>query len=344
MRPELLGLAANLAASGEPFVLAVVVRREPASSAQLGNTAVITASGEFHGWLGGSCIRPTVVRESRAALAEGRPRLVSLSPDPSADRRPGVTVFPMTCHSGGSVDIYIEPVLPAPRLVVFGTTPVAQALARLGKGMGLSVDAVVPEADASIVPGVDRVLRAAMPGDHPAEAECHDSNAGSSSRPRVAVVATHGERDEEALVEAIRLEPEYLGLVASRKRFAQVRETLLAGGVPAEALARVRSPAGLDIGAKTPEEVALSILAEVVQVRRARATANPAEAEFHDRPEFHASGGAAQGVDPVCGMTVAIATAKHQAEHGGRTFYFCCAGCRQRFLAEPERYQAAAAR
>jgi len=109
MHAELLRMAAELAGREEPFVLAVVVRRQPASSAQAGDMALITAAGEFHGWLGGSCTQPTVVREARRALADGRPRLLALSPDPEAERRPGVAVFPMTCHSGGSVEIYLDP-------------------------------------------------------------------------------------------------------------------------------------------------------------------------------------------------------------------------------------------
>ncbi len=331
MRSELLGLAASLAASGEPFVVAVVVRREPASSAQVGNMAVITQRGDFHGWLGGSCIRPTVIREARAALADGTPRLISLSPDPSSDRRRGVTVLPMTCHSGGSVDIYVEPVLPVPHLFVFGVTPVAQALVRLGKGMGFSVDAIDPDADAAAFPDADQVLAST-------------SARGPSSARRIVVVATHGERDEEALAEAIQLDPDYLGVVASRKRFAQIRETLLAGGTPAASLDRVRSPAGLDIGAKTPAEIALSILAEIVTAGAgvaARGGGASAGAAEHAPTEPEAP---AEALDPVCGMTVRVATARHVAQHAGRTFYFCCGGCRQRFLAAPEQYEAAVPR
>src|SRR5262244_3579057 len=119
MRCEILQLAAELARKGEAFVMAVVVRREPASSAQDGNTALITEAGDCHGWLGGSCIQSIVLREAAAALAAASPRLISLSPDPDADARPGVASFPMTCHSGGSVDIYLEPVLSPARLVVF---------------------------------------------------------------------------------------------------------------------------------------------------------------------------------------------------------------------------------
>src|SRR5204863_7267704 len=130
MRAELLQLAADLARKGEPFVLAMVVRRESYSSAHQGDMAVITADGAYHGWLGGNCTQPTVKREARQALADGKPRLVSLSPDPGENARPGVTALPMTCHSGGSVDIDLEPVLPAPRLQLFGEAPCARAPAR----------------------------------------------------------------------------------------------------------------------------------------------------------------------------------------------------------------------
>jgi xanthine dehydrogenase accessory factor len=323
MRAEILQLAADLTRRQIPFVLAVVVRREPASSAQLGNTALITASGEFHGWLGGSCIQPTVLREAMAALGDAAPRLIALSPDPGADRRPGVTTFPMACHSGGSVDIYMEPVMPAPTLLVFGVTPVAQAVARLAKGMGYNVVASDPDADRASFPDADRLLTTIVGEEWP-----------EPQRARLfAVVATLGQHDEDALQAALALEPAYLGVVASRKRFAQIRETLAARGVAAAALDSVVNPAGLDIGARAPEEVALSILAEIVQNRRSAAengvTTSPPAAIGEER-------------DPVCGMTVAVEGARHLAEYAGRTFYFCCGGCRERFLAAPDQYGAVA--
>lgn len=326
MRADLLQLAADLARREEPFVLAVVVRRQPASSSQAGDMALITAQGAFHGWLGGSCTQPTVVREARRALAEGRPRLVSLAPDPELERRPGLTVFPMTCHSGGTVEIYLEPVLPAPRLVVFGVSPTARALVKLGKAMGYSVVAVDPAAEPDLFPNADQVLT-----DLGKAPRLYSPSPG----PRFAVVATLGEGDEMAIRDALALTPAYLGVVASRKRFAQMRETLLAGGVTAAALETIRSPAGLNIGARSPEEIALSVLAEIVEHRRAEEL-RPAETKAEERET-------ATAVDPICGMTVEIATARHTAEYGGRTWYFCCGGCRQRFLAAPETYAGDAA-
>jgi len=316
MHAELLRMAAELAGREEPFVLAVVVRRQPASSAQAGDMALITAAGEFHGWLGGSCTQPTVVREARRALADGRPRLLALSPDPEAERRPGVAVFPMTCHSGGSVEIYLDPILPATRLLVFGASPIARALATLGRAMGYSVAALM---DGEAEEGVAA----------PAAGSAGDPLAPGARS--YAVVATMGERDEEAIRAALALRPAYLGVVASARRFAQVRESLLARGVAAAALDSIRSPAGVAIGAQEPAEIAVSVLAEIVALRHAAAAA-PGTPQPADSP--------GQAIDPICGMTVETAGARHTAEAGGRTWYFCGEGCRGRFLAAPERFAA----
>jgi xanthine dehydrogenase accessory factor len=333
MRSELLQMAADLTRREEPFVLAVVVHRRPASSALAGDMALITAAGAFHGWLGGSCTRPTVVHEAQLALADGQPRLVALTPDPEAARRPGVEVFPMTCHSGGSVEIYLEPVLPAPRLVVFGVSPAARALVKLGKAMGYAVTAVDPDAGPDDFPEADQVLTA-LAGQLTA-------SSGGAHGSRFAVVATLGERDEAAIREALTMQPAYLGVVASAKRFAQMRETLLAGGVPAAALDAIHSPAGVRIGAETPEEIALAILAQIVERRHAEGASTdavpdavPAEVAVPAPKPIDA----VDALDPVCGMRVVIAGARHTAEHDGRTYYFCCGGCRERFLATPERY------
>jgi xanthine dehydrogenase accessory factor len=330
MRAELLQLAADLARRGEPFVMAVVVRREAYSSAHQGDMAVITADGSYHGWLGGNCTQPTVKREARRALADGQPRLVSLSPEPPAPRA-GVTALPMACHSGGSVDIYLEPVLPVPRLLLFGPSPAASALARLGKAMGYLVELVDPSAAGGAHPDADRVH---------AEAGAPELGAlAAGSEHLFAVVATMGESDEDSIAAALALEPAYLGAVASRKRFALIRETLIGRGLPAAAIDRVRNPAGLDLGARLPEEVALSIMAEIVQLRRARAAELARDSEVAQAPAPEER----EERDPVCGMTVAVATARHRAEHQGRLYYFCNPRCREKFLAAPDRFLTAPA-
>jgi xanthine dehydrogenase accessory factor len=193
------------------------------------------------------------------------------------------------------VDIYLEPVLPAPRLLLFGDSPCARALARIGEVMGYAV-----EVAGSIAPRGGTLF---------------------------AVVATMGESDEDSVATVLAAQPAYLAVVASRKRFAEMRDALLARGVPREALEKIRNPAGLDIGARLPEEVALSIFAEIVQLRRA------------EQPKLEP--GVATEIDPVCGMTVEVEAARHKAEHAGHTFYFCNPRCREKFLAAPDRFLAA---
>jgi xanthine dehydrogenase accessory factor len=320
MRPDLLRVAAELAERGEPFALATVVARRAPSSARVGDAAVVTARGAFHGFVGGSCVRPTVTEQALLALEEGKPRRIVLSPDPDDPKGKDAAVFPMTCHSGGSVEIHIEPVLPPARLLVYGLTPAARALVRLGAAMGYRVTAVDPAADRSAVPEAEAVLTEAA-------AVARDEG----PREVFAVVATHGEWDEEAVLAALKHAPSYLGVVASAKRAEELREFLEKKVTSEERphLARLRAPAGLRIGAQEGEEIALSILAEIVAQKRA-----PQPARRVALPVLAAE----QAVDPVCGMTVAVATAKHHAEHRGRTYYFCCAGCREKFLAQAERY------
>jgi xanthine dehydrogenase accessory factor len=225
----------------------------------------------------------------------------------------------MTCHSGGTVDIYLEPVLPAPRLLLFGDSPCARALAQLAKAVGWSVDSVAADPVAHADRGYTDYAAPEI------------AALAAANVRKFAVIATMGEADEDSIVAALSARPEYIGIVASRRRFAEIRQSLLGRGVSAEALDRVKNPAGLDIGAHLPEEVALSILAEIVQLRRAD-SAQP------ESPPTEIS-----ALDPVCGMTVIVARARHRAEHEGRPYYFCNARCRERFLAEPARYPGAAA-
>jgi len=358
MRHDLLDRASDLARRGEPFALATVIARSPPISAHVGDMALVTSEGTFFGWVGGSCTRPTVIAQALEALDDGKPRLVALDPDPESRRRPGLTVFPMTCHSGGSVEIHIQPVMPAARLVVFGVSPTARALARLGKAAGYAVDIVEPGVDAADFPEADTVLTSAS---------APELRAPRPHVPVHVVVATQGQWDEEALRAALDAEAAaghpfaYLAVMASPRRFAEMR-ALLAETVAEERLRRIKNPAGLDLGAELPEEVALSILAEIVQLRRGRAVAAPGKAPAASEDAAArtpkgprrvglalAGGGAAaaagpgQARDPVCGMTVTIAGAAHRAQLEGRDYYFCCGGCRERFLAAPERYLAAEA-
>ena len=321
MHPDLLALAASLSSREERFALVTVVRREPPSSARVGDAAVVTAKGDYHGWVGGGCTRSTVLREALRAIADGEPRLLSLSPEPDQGRRAGVVALPMTCDSGGTVEIYVEPVLPVARLLLFGSSPAVRVLARIGHAMGYRVDVVDPDADKAAFPEAMSVSRAISRDTVPRGAHV--------------LVATMGERDLEAIEAVAAHAPAYLGVIASPKRFAQLRDALLARGVSREALAEIAAPAGLDIGARTPEEIAVSIMAQIVERRRAATKAQ----EMQDAPTVELLADTArEALDPVCGMSVTIAGASHTAEAHGVQYYFCCAGCRTKFLADSARY------
>lgn len=321
MRTDLLALASSLASREERFALVTVVRREPPSSARVGDAAVVTEKGDYHGWVGGGCTRSTVLREALRAIADGEPRLLSLSPEPDEERRAGVVSLPMTCDSGGTVEIYVEPVLPVARLLLFGSSPAVRVLSRIGHATGYRVDVVDPDADKAAFPEAMSVSRSLSPDSVPRGAHV--------------LVATMGERDLEAIEAAVARAPAYLGVIASPKRFAQLRDALLARGVSRGALAGIAAPAGLDIGARTPEEIAVSIMAQIVERRRAAAKAQEAQ----DAPTVEIlAESAREAIDPVCGMSVTVAAARHTADLGGVEYYFCCAGCRTKFLADSTRY------
>jgi xanthine dehydrogenase accessory factor len=319
VKRELFDLAASLSRRGQSFVVATVVRRDGLSSAHLGDMAIIDAAGGFHGWIGGGCTRPTVEREAALALQSKQPRFIQLSPEPERDVRPGLLMLPMTCHSGGTVEIYLDPVIASPRLALFGRSPILTALAALAHAIGYLVDVADPDAQADEVPGADRVFTSI--------------DAPELEGATFVVVGSMGEFDEAGVARALALKPLYLGVIASRRRYALLRDALIARGIDTSALAAISNPAGLDLGAREAGEVAVSILAEVVA--RRNATEKKVALPLVAPPE-------ATSIDPVCKMTVTVATAKHVGEWDGRTWYFCCGGCKTKFLADPTKYIAAA--
>src|SRR6476659_10496211 len=254
---------AELDEAGAAFATATVVAVQRPTSARPGARGIIHPDGTIEGWVGGSCAQPVVVREALRSLADGQPRLLRLSKDAPAEGRrgDGVIELVMTCHSGGTLEIYVEPHLPAPLLWVAGTTPIAGALVTLGSAMGWKVTVFDPFASAEDFPAADQVSQ-----------ETALTRVEPDVSPYV-VVATQGQWDEEALAAALRRNASYVGLVASPTRANVVRQWLRdETGLAEDRLAALRAPAGLDLGAETAEEIALSILAELVQVRRGRAS------------------------------------------------------------------------
>jgi xanthine dehydrogenase accessory factor len=304
----ILDRAAELERRGEPFALATVVRCEAPTSAKPGAKALVREDGTVEGWVGGACAEPVVVREALQALRDGRPRLVGLYGEAGRDpqRAEGILDYAMTCHSGGTLEIYVEPYLPVPLLVLVGHGPVVDTLATLGQAAGY---AVVSLRDDAAWAGIESL--------------------GLGRRASV-VVATHADSDEDALARVLRTEAGYVSLVASRRRAASVVERLRQRGVPAERLGRFKAPAGLDLGAVTPAEIAVSILAEMVQHHRAD--------KLGDATPGIAPAGPTEALDPICGMTVDIASARYHSQAEGRTTYFCCLHCKETFEQDPRRY------
>lgn len=318
MKKDLLLEAAERQQRGETFALATVVRCERPTSARPGARALIYADGRLEGWVGGSCAQPVVVREALRAMERGEPRLVRLrgrggQTGTGADDG-NVVEYPMTCHSGGTLEIYVEPHLPSPRLVVVGDSPIARALASLASFMGYGVTAVAPDAGPDDFPGAARVVE-----------ELGEVKGALDARTCL-VAASVGDYDEEALEQAALADLGHIAVVASPRRAEALRAYLLDRGVPEERVARIKAPAGLDIGAVEPEEIALSIMAEIVQLRRKSSGGSSVGA--------HGACPTATAMDPVCGMSVEIAGARHVAEVDGEKVYFCCSACKRRFLEE----------
>jgi xanthine dehydrogenase accessory factor len=287
---DLLERAAELRRAGTPFVMATVVRSVKPASARPGDRALLYDHQRV-GWVGGGCVHATIEREARAALSDGAPRLVRLSPTPVEED--GIVSYPMTCHSGGTLEIYLEPVLCRPELVVLGESPVASGLRALAEPLGFrtvdSLEAITNARDAWVVA------------------------AGMSS----------GE-DQPLVRAALELEVAYVAMVASRRRSEAFVEALRTDGVDEEIISRLKAPAGLDIGAATGTEIAVSIFAEIVQRRRRarRVSRIPMDRQL-------------MAIDPVCGMEVDPTTARWTVERLGETFYFCAPGCRKAFQATP---------
>jgi len=320
MFDQFLSKAAELLAQDEPFAVAEVVRYQAPISGKPGDKAIIVADGKMWGWIGGGCAQPVVVKEALKALTDGQSRLIRISPSSSPED--GIIEYAMTCHSGGTLDIFIEPVLPKPRIIVLGRSPVARTLVTLAKTIGYSVLVAAPGADSESFRDADLVQTN------------FDMNGVKITPQTFVVVSTQGEADEEALEAALNTGVSYIALVASKKKAEKVLDYLKERGIGAEKVSRVRAPAGLDIRASSPEEIAVSILAEIIQVRNLKAANSVSTPEL---PELKQ-----EARDPICGMTVDVSTAKYKSDFQDVSFYFCCTGCKQTFDKHPEKYVLAA--
>lgn len=295
--------AVELVETGESFAMATVVWRQAPSSGQHGSRAIVTADGEVYGWIGGACAEPVLLREARRVLDEGRSALVWLGQEADLEGMhvpEGVLTIPISCQSDGALQIFIEPVMAAPHVLVVGRSPMAVTLLDLVRDLGWRGDLVSAE-------------------------EFHGCQITSST---AVIVATQGHGDEEALQTAVEADPMFVGLVASSKRGNVVREFLAEQGVDATRLAAVQVPIGLDLGHTGHREIAVSILAELVQ-RRAAGEFKPRRRDALPVVEPESV------IDLVCGMTVDAVPSNRPFEYQGTTYYFCAPGCRKAFEKDP---------
>jgi xanthine dehydrogenase accessory factor len=309
MDADVLADAVELTRARTPFVLATVVWRRGPSSGHVGSKAVVLADGTVHGWLGGACAEPTMIREARAALDDGVPRRLFLgAPDELAAHDIDETItVPMACESEGAVEIYLEPFLPAPQVVVIGRSPAVHVLTVQARVLGWDVAVIDDGGD---------------PDEHPVPELVRTSLdlAGLGVGPCTAiVVATQGHYDDLALRAALHTDAGYIGVVAAEKRASALVELLRDNGLDDAQLARVHAPAGLDLGPVDNAEIAVAVLADLVARRSSGQLRGPGSA------------GPVEAVDPVCGMTVFVTTAKYHAEHEGTDYWFCAPGCLQVF-------------
>ncbi len=299
---DVFELAGELARRGEEFALATVVWRQGPSSGQQGSRAIVTASGQLHGWIGGACAEPVVIREAQRSIIDREPRLLLLgTPEQFGVVPEGMTVIPISCQSEGAMEVYVEPVLSSPHLVVVGCSPMAHTLCELARALGWRSD---------LIDGAD-------------------FSAADVDARAVVVVASQGHGDEEAIEQAVAACPAYVGLVASRRRGESVLGYLADRGVPQDLLDRVRVPVGLDLGHTSHREIAVAILADLVRLRASGAL-------VPDHPAAPAT--PVSAIDPVCKMTVAADRTSHPLEYEGAIYYFCGTGCRGAFEEDPAAY------
>ncbi len=295
----------ELLAREEPFVLATVVAYKSPQSAKPGSKAIIKNDGSQIGWVGGGCVQPIVLREAKQALQTGKPKLLTISPDASREDWKGVESYRMTCEGGGSLEIYLEPFLPKPQIVIVGRSPVAQTVAHLGHLLDFKIVVADPEADSQSFPEADLILT---------ELDSVRSHIDESS---YVVVATMGNGDEEGLSAVVGTRPKYLGLVASEKKSKGLYEYLLETGTTPEDIAVITCPAGIELGSETLPEISLSVAAEITRLRRATAAEKPPELKL--------------AIDPICGMSVDVENAKYTSVVNNETIYFCCLSCKATF-------------
>ena len=322
---EFYQLATELKAQGDAFAAVTVVRNEAPSSGKTGDKAIVKSDGILRGWIGGGCVHSIMMKEVNEALLDGKPRLVRISPNATEGVVLGIKSYTMTCHSGGSIDLYIEPVLPKPHLIIIGKSVNGRALMRIAKAADYRITLIADDATPEVFPDAD-VLTTDF------DVSKQDLNAST-----FIIVATQGDNDEKALAAALAVECRYVGFISSRKKRDAVFKYLKETGISDAQLAAIHAPIGLDINGKTPEEVAISILAEIIKAFRTEPVKH-AVVDKKGMVELTVVEKPQSVINPVCGMAISKNSAKYTIEHDGQPIYFCCDGCKIKWDADPEKY------
>jgi len=324
MLDEFLHDTEQLKKKNEPFAIAMVIRREAPSSGKVGDKAVINKYGEIIGWVGGGCVKGIIVKEAEDAMKTGKARLVTIGNSLTPSKQEGVMEYKMTCQSEGSVEIFIEPILPQPHLLVIGKSAIAKALVKMARLSGYRITGVAQDANLITFEKVDELIT-----------QVNLSQVKTTTATFI-VVVTQGEGDEKALTEALQKEYAYLGFVASKKKMISIKEYLESSGIDKNKIDSIISPAGIDINAKKPEEVAISILAQIIQIQNG--TDAPPKFEKFEATKDDGGKSPSYYINPVCGVPIDMNNPKHIVEYKGEKVYFCCDGCKVKFDAEPEKY------
>lgn len=339
----LLELEQRLTEQAQPFAVVTVIRAAPPTSAWVGAQALVDREGALHGWIGGGCSRAIVIQAAQEAIRSGLPKRVRISNEPQTPEA-DIEAHAMPCASNGVLELFIQPTVPAPAVLVLGSTPTALEACVLAQRVGLRVCAAAQVSAPFAALGVQRVVQG------------FDAGTFALLAPQLILVATQGDGDEDALEAALRSDAAAVLLVASQRKADRLREAMLARGITAQRLDVLHAPAGPAIHAHTPQEIALGAVAGLVALRReleerAAATemsrvsggeAVPALPPCESMASVELP--ATRYRNPVCGMSIDIASAKHVVDVDGRRVYFCCDGCKIEFERAPEKYLAIAQR
>jgi xanthine dehydrogenase accessory factor len=329
---SILDKANELKAKQKPFALVTVVRCESPTSAKPGAKAIVYENGSIQGWIGGGCAQPAVIDTVKKALKDGQPRLIRVSPAKEGSLDDGIIYFKTNCSSGGTLDIFIDPVISKPALLIIGIAPSAQALSILAHRTGFDVTAMFPGADESIFPDAIKIINKL------------DVSALSFSTPPFVIVASQGKRDEQSIETALSTGSNYIGFVASKSKSEKVKKSLINKGYEQSELDVILAPTGVEIGAITPEEIALSVLAGLVKAHRKQFTNDMLLADCTSTniesccKNSNEDENTITAIDPVCNMKLVIKNAEYIFNYQDDVFYFCCAGCQQSFENFPQQY------